>query len=61
MQSWGLSAFIGSQAADIVTFPTDMVVDSGRFLHVIVQIPVAAATGSQVFRGVIAFPGAYFE
>lgn len=61
MQTWGLSPFIGAQPPDIVTQPADIVVDSGRFLHVILQIPVGAATGSQVFRGVVAFPGAYFE
>jgi hypothetical protein len=61
MQSWGLSAFIGQQPPDIVTQPADMVIDSGRFLHVIVRIPVGAATASQVFLGTVAFPGAYLE
>lgn len=61
MQAFGLSAIIGAQAPDIVTFPADMVVDSGRFLHVILQVPVGAATASQIFRGIVSFPGAYFE
>lgn len=61
MQTWGLTTAIGAQPADIVTFPADIVVDSGRFLHVIVQIPVGAATANQIFRGTVAFPGAYFE
>lgn len=61
MQSWGLSAFIGSQPPDILTYPADMVVDSGRYLHVIIQIPVAAGTTNQIFRGTVSFPGAYFE
>lgn len=61
MQAWGLSAFIGSQPSDVISYPVDIVIQSGRFLHVIVQIPVGAATASQVFRGVVAFPGAYFE
>lgn len=61
MQTWGLSAFIGAQPPDILTYPTDMVVDSGRYLHVILQIPVAAGTASQIFRGTVSFPGAYFE
>lgn len=61
MQSWSLTTAIGAQPPDIATFPADMVIDSGRFLHVIVQIPVGAATGSQIFRGTVSFPGAYFE
>lgn len=61
MQSFGLATAIGASAPDIVRrFETPLVVDSGRFLHLILQIPVGAATGSQVFRGDAMFNG-YFE
>ena len=43
-------AQIGDCAADIVQTGR-WVVDGGRFLHVIVQVPVGTATGSQVIRG----------
>lgn len=61
MQAFSLSSTIGSQPADVTAYPVDMVIDSGRFLHVIVQVPVGAATASQMFRGTVSFPGAYFE
>lgn len=52
MQSFGISAAIGVAASDINRrFDTPIVVDSGRFFHVIVQIPAGLATSSQIFRG----------
>lgn len=61
MQGFLASAGIGQAAVDINSTVVDIIVDSGRFLHVILQIPVGAATASQVIRGCVAFPGAYFE
>jgi hypothetical protein len=37
-----------------------MVVDGGRFFHIIVQVPVGTATVSQVIRGDVMVNG-YFE
>lgn len=52
---------IGDVAPDIVrAFDPPLIVDSGRFFHVIVQVPVGTATGSQVIRGDVTVTG-YFE
>lgn len=54
MQTFALTTAIGAQAQDISrTFIVPLVVESGRFLHIIVQIPVGVATASQVFRGTV--------
>lgn len=61
MHSFGLSAFIGQAGPDIIrTFDPALTVDSGRFFHVIAQVPVGAATASQIMRGDILVNG-YFE
>lgn len=59
MQTFGLSAFIGAQAPDIMRTLL-AVVDGGRYCHIIVQVPVGAATGSQIFRGDVFIDG-YLE
>jgi len=52
VQSFGLSVTIGALANDIArTFDPPLVIDSGRFFHVIAQIPLGAATASQILRG----------
>jgi hypothetical protein len=54
-------AQIGDCAADLVrTFDPPVVVQSSRFFHVIVQVPVGTATASQVIRGDVMING-YFE
>lgn len=54
-------AGIGQNANDIVrVFTPPLVVDSGRFLHVILQCPVGTATISQIIRGNVTING-YFE
>lgn len=61
MQSFLVGDGIGKQANDLErVFTTPIVVDGGRFLHVIVQIPVGTATGSQIIRGDVVLNG-YFE
>lgn len=61
IQTFGALAAIGAAAPDIVrTFYTPLVVDAGRYLHVIMQCPVGAATVSQIFRGDVMING-YFE
>lgn len=61
MQGFLASAGIGTIAADLTrNFDTPLVIDSGRFLHIIVQMPSGTNTGSLVFRG-DAFVNGYFE
>lgn len=61
MQSYPISAPIGQVAGDIVRqFNPPLVVDSGRFFHVILQVPAGLATGSQIIRGDVMVTG-YFE
>lgn len=58
LQSFGISAAIGAMPPDVTRrFDTPIVVDSGRFLHVILQIPAGLATGSQILRGDVFFNG----
>lgn len=61
MQSFATSSLIGAQTNDIVRrFDAPIVVDSGRFLHIILQVPVGAATASQIIRGDVSI-GGFFE
>lgn len=61
MQTFALSTVIGAAAPEISRrLDVPLVIDSGRFFHVILQVPVGAATASQVFRGNICING-YFE
>lgn len=54
MQSFGISAAIGTQSTDISRrFDYPLVVDSGRFLHIILQVPAGLATASQILRGCV--------
>lgn len=57
-----VGAAIGQCATDVSRdfSRSPIVVDSGRFLHVILQMPVATATASQVIRGTVTVRG-YFE
>jgi hypothetical protein len=51
----------GDVVPDLVRdFTSPLVVDSGRFFHVILTVPVGTATASQVFRGAVHVNG-YFE
>lgn len=61
LQGFLALAGIGTAAADITRrFDPPLVVDSNRFLHIILQIPSGAATGSLIFRGDTIITG-YFE
>lgn len=61
MQGFIALAGIGAPANDLSRrFDPAIVVDSGRYLHIILQIPNGAATGSLVFRGDVTITG-YFE
>lgn len=60
MQGFPISAAIGAQPVDITRrFDTPLVVDGGRFLHVIIQIPAGLATASQVLRGDVVINGCF--
>lgn len=61
LQGFIASAGIGTLSGDLSRrFDPPLVVDSNRFLHVILQIPSGAATASLIFRGDIMISG-YFE
>lgn len=61
IQSFALSVAIGSTASDLVrTFTPAIVCDSGRYLHIILQVPSGASTASEIFRGDVLVTG-YFE
>lgn len=60
VQAFALSATIAQLANDIVrTFDPPLVVDSLRYFHGIVQVPLGAATASQLFRGNFFIQGFY--
>jgi hypothetical protein len=60
-QGYIVGAAIGSCAMNVVQiFDPPIVVDSQRFLHVGLQIPIGTATASEVFRGDVMIDG-YFE
>lgn len=61
MQSLPVGAAVGQAATDLYRqFDPPQVVDSGRFLHVILRMPVATATATEIFRGTVTVTG-YFE
>lgn len=61
MQSLAALGGIGLACADIdVRFTVPLVVDGGRYLHLIMQMPVGLATGSQIIRGQVMVNG-FFE
>lgn len=60
VQNLAVGAAIGAQANPIdVNFNTPEVVESGRFLHVILNMPVGTATASEIFRGVVLIKGRF--
>lgn len=60
MQSFPVGAAIGAVAADIdIDFKTPEVVESARFLHVILTLNVGTATASQVIRGQVLIKGRF--
>lgn len=60
-QSFAALGIIGLAAPDIVrVYDPPLIVDSGRFLHIIMACPVGLATASQIIRGNAMIQG-YFE
>lgn len=62
VQSLPVGAAVGQCATDLAVDFGDspLIVDSARFFHIILQMPVATATATQVIRGTVTVSG-YFE
>jgi hypothetical protein len=61
MQTFLALAGIGTAAGDLDrSFDPPLVIDSGRWFHIILQIPDGAATASLVYRGTVTVNG-FFE
>lgn len=59
-QTFAIGAAIEASATPIdVNFITPEVVESGRFLHVILTMPVGTATATEVFRGQVLIKGRF--
>ena len=60
VQVFPVSAAIGAVAEPIVLmFPSPQAVDPGQYVHVLLKVPIGAATASQVLRGVVGINGYY--
>jgi hypothetical protein len=60
-QQFPIGAAIENCTTDVVrAFASPITVESGRFVHLILAVPVGTATASQVIRGTATFDG-YFE
>lgn len=60
-QALTVAALVGAAANDLVrSFDAPLVVDGGRYFHIILTVPVGTATATEVFRGTILVNG-YFE
>ena len=60
-QSFAIGAAAEACATDVQrTFLSPIAVESGRFLHVILQVPTGTATATEIFRGTVTIDG-YFE
>lgn len=59
-QNFQVGAGVGACAVPLdVNFITPEVVESGRFLHVILNMPVGTATATEVFRGQVLIKGRF--
>ena len=60
VQSYAIGAAIAAPAPAIdITFATPEAVESGRFLHVILNVPIGTATASQIIRGQVSIKGRF--
>lgn len=60
VQNLQVGAAVGASATPIdVKFETPEVVESGRFLHVILNMPVGTATATEIFRGTVLIKGRF--
>ena len=61
VQSFPVGAAIGAKVERIgKSFATPLVINSGRFFHVILRMPVGTATATQTIAGMVGING-YFE
>lgn len=59
-QNFQIGAGVGACAAPLdVNFVTPEVVESGRFVHVILNMPVGTATATEIFRGTVLIKGRF--
>lgn len=59
-QNFQVGAGVGACATPLdVNFVTPEVVESGRFVHVILNMPVGTATATEVFRGTVLIKGRF--
>lgn len=60
VQTFPVGAAVGFAANRIdVKFQTPEVVESGRFVHVILTMPVGTATATEIFRGIVMIKGRF--
>jgi hypothetical protein len=60
VQTFPVGATVGAAAAPLdVTFTTPEVVESGRFIHVILNMPIGTATATEIFRGTCHIKGRF--
>lgn len=60
VQTFPVTATVGAAAEPIdVTFTTPEVVESGRFVHVILNMPIGTATATEIFRGNVHIKGRF--
>jgi hypothetical protein len=59
-QVFPIAAAIGAQATVIdKNLDAPLIANGGEFVHVILKMPIATSTASQVIRGIIGFNGYY--
>lgn len=60
VQNFPVGAAVGAQAQRLdVKFETPEPVESGRFIHVILNMPIGTATASQIIRGTVLVKGRF--
>ena len=58
IQSFPVAAAVGATATPIErTFSTPLLAEAGTFVHIILKMPVATATATEIFRGVCLIEG----
>lgn len=60
VQNFAIGAAVGAKGERLdVTFETPEVVESGRFVHVILTMPLGTATATEIFRGICTIKGRF--
>jgi hypothetical protein len=59
-QNFQIGAGVGACATPLdMNFITPEVVESGRFVHIVLTIPVGTATATEIFRGQVTVKGRF--